>query len=575
MHDMLRWFASTQIRNVACLGGNLVTASPISDMNPMLAVLGATLVLAAYDEETAGVARRSVAVSDFFLKYRTVDLKSTELVERIEVPIVKPLFEYVIPFKQARRREDDISIVTSGMRICLAVNDGRFIIKDIAIAFGGMAPTTVMAVKTMEALKGAEFSAESFTKASETLLSELKLPEEVPGGQAAFRMALTTSFLYKFYLSVCEELKSDCEEYQADPSAFPNVLIEGSLPSVPEVDEKELTGKRNFLSGKKPSPSGTQFYPAPKVVAGYEDAVLPKVKPMALKGENPVGQGTVHMSGALHCTGEALYTDDVPLPPTTLQAALVLSQECGRILESIDVTPALGIPGVVAVYTLDDLLALGGKNELGPIVKDEVLFLAKGEKVGTIGQCLGICVAESLEAAELGARTVNVVYSGEAGKAVVSIADAIEADQFYEFSRHMLIVGDTSVLDSLANAESSGEPKVGDVVTVSGTFHSGAQEHFYLETMSTLVVPSESSTNLTIYASTQAPTKTQNFAASATGTPAAKVVVRVKRMGGGFGGKETRTVFASCATAVAAKASGRPVRLTLSRDVDMSITGTR
>ena len=113
------------------------------------------------------------------------------------------------------------------------------------------------------------------------------------------------------------------------------------------------------------------------------------------------------------------------------------------------------------------------------------------------------------------------------------------------------------------------------MVVVEGSIRTGGQEHFYLEPNSTLAVPSESATNLTIYSSTQAPTKTQDFCAKVTNTPAAKVVVRMKRMGGGFGGKETRSVFVSVAAAVAAKLTNRPVRLTLNRDTDMSITGGR
>ena len=523
MHDMLRWFASTQIRNVACLGGNLVTASPISDMNPMLAALGAKLVLASFDKTQGTLSRRSVAVSDFFLKYRTVDLKATELVECIEVPIVKNVLEYVKPFKQARRREDDISIVTSGMRIRLGVKDGKYMIDDMAIAFGGMAPTTIMAAKTMTSLIGSEFCLENFKKATEVLLEEMKLPEGVPGGQAAFRMTLTASFLYKFYLSVVEELAVDYEAFNANSSAFPELSVEGGkLPAVPEVEEKEKSGTYNFLSAPKPSSSGTQFYPAPKVASGAEDKILPKVDSMAKK--DVVGQATAHMSGPLHCTGEAIYADDIPLPPQTLQAALVLSSECGRELESIDTAPALSVPGVFAVYTYEDLVKLGGKNEMGPIFKDEILFLPVGQKATTVNQCLGVCVAESLEAAELGARTVNVRYKGDEEKVVVSIADAIEANSFYEASRHELVRGDVALLDGLKNStEVPSTPKVGDVVTVSGGFKCGAQEHFYLETNSTLAIPSESSTNLTIYASTQAATKTQNFCASTTGTPAMKV----------------------------------------------------
>lgn len=476
IHDMLRWFASTQIRNVACLGGNLVTASPISDMNPMLACLGAKLVIASLDANK--VSRRCVPVSDFFLKYRTVDLKPTEVVERIEVPIVRNVLEYVKPFKQARRREDDISIVTAGMRIRILVEGGKYVIDDIAIAFGGMAPTTIMASKTMATLVGAEFKAESFEKASAVLLEELKLPETVPGGQAAFRMTLASSFLYKFYLNVVKEMKADCERYEADPAAFPDISAEnGQLPPVPEVDAREDTGTHNFLSAKKPSSCGTQFFPAPTVAKGCEEDILPKVEPMAKKN-SAVGKGTAHMSGPLHCTGEALYTDDIPLPPKTLQAALVLSKECGRVLESIDISPALNVSGVAGVYTFDDLMALGGKNELGPIFKDELLFLPIGNKVTTVGQVLGICVAESLEAAELGARTVKVGYAGDSEKVAVTIADAIAVNSFYEPSRHKLVRGDETLLDNLST--STGGLKahnVGDVVSVSGQFWCGAQEH--------------------------------------------------------------------------------------------------
>ena len=137
IHDMLRWFASTQIRNVACLGGNLVTASPISDMNPMLAAMGATLTLSSLDDK-GEVMRRQVKVSDFFLKYRVVDLQPTEVVECIQVPVLGKVMEYLQPFKQARRREDDISIVTAGMKMKLAVKDSKFVIAEAALAYGGM-----------------------------------------------------------------------------------------------------------------------------------------------------------------------------------------------------------------------------------------------------------------------------------------------------------------------------------------------------------------------------------------------------------------------------------------------------
>jgi xanthine dehydrogenase/oxidase len=573
IHDMLRWFASGQIRNVACLAGNLVTASPISDMNPMMAAMGGKLILSSMDIG-GSILQREVNVSDFFFKYRTVDLNSGELVERIELPILNIVFEYFSPFKQARRREDDISIVTSGMRIRLAIIDGKFVIDDVALAFGGMAPTTLLAADTGKTLIGAEFNRETFESASKVLLKEFALPTAVPGGQAAYRMTLATSFLYKFFLVVCKELEDDISTIKQNPTLFPDYPNE--LPVVPSIETNEHSGTNDFLNEKKPSYFGVQQYPAPRVAKGLEDDRFPLVDEAPLAQSVVVGKASSHMSGPLHCTGEALYTDDIPLPPGTLHAILVLTAECGGVFESIDIAAALEVPGVIDVFAYDDIGKLGGDNTLGPIVHDEVVFLPPGEKVRAIGQVLGVVVAESLHSAELGSRTVKVNYGPCEDKVVVTIEDAIETGSFYDFSRHVLERGDLTIISNLATlTKFEGIPKLGDIVNVSGWCRTGPQEHFYLETNTTLVVPSESDTNLTIYSSTQATTKTQKFCASATGTPAAKVICRVKRMGGGFGGKETRSVFVAAAAAVAAKRTCRPVRLSLSRDVDMKISGTR
>lgn len=582
MHDMLRWFASSQIRNVACLGGNLVTASPISDMNPLLACFGATLTLSSVVKHTTQIERRVVPVSSFFVKYRTVDLRPSEMVEFIEVPVVANVFEYVKPFKQARRREDDISIVTSGMRIRLKIQGDKYFIDDIVVAFGGMAPTTILATKTMAALIGAELCAGCFECATEVLLDELKLPEQVPGGQAAYRMTLAASFLYKFYLSSVLELKDDIAVIEAargaSPESYPD--LPATLPPPPSVDETEISGTNNFLIEKKPKYYGVQKFPKPKVAKGLEDVEIPvKITEEKKCEDDVVGKPAPHMSGPLHCTGEAIYNDDIPLPPGTLQAVLVLSKECGRILKNIDKKPGLAIPGVVGIFTADDVEALGGDNTFGVIKHDEYVFHPFGETVGMVGQTLGIVIAETLESAELAARMVMVEYgeaSQEGSKIVVTIEDAIEANSFYEFSRHVLERGDASILSSLKSMTDTAEkPQIGDVVKISGTCYSGPQEHFYLETHSALVVPSEANTQLTVYSSTQGSAEVQAYVGPATNTPAHKVVCRVKRLGGGFGGKESRPVGLACAVAVAAKIVNRPVRLTFARDVDMKTTGTR
>lgn len=123
-----------------------------------------------------------------------------------------------------------------------------------------------------------------------------------------------------------------------------------------------------------------------------------------------VRKASSHIYGSLHCTGEALYTDDIPLPPGTLHAILILSTECGGIFESMDISETLKIPGVVDVYSYADIEKLGGDNKLGPIVSDDLVFVPPGEKIRSIGQVLDVVVAESLHSAELGARTVKIVH---------------------------------------------------------------------------------------------------------------------------------------------------------------------
>jgi xanthine dehydrogenase/oxidase len=553
MHDMLRWFASTQIRNVACLGGNLVTGSPISDMNPLLACMGAKVIISSIGDDEKIITRRSVAVSDFFLSYRKVDLGAHELIEYIEVPIVKPVFEYIFPFKQARRREDDISIVTSGMRIRVEpeIHVG-YRISEVSIAFGGMAAKTILATATAQSLQGKIMCEGTAKTARMQLQSELDIPENAPGGQGQYRKTLASSFFHRFFLLAIDELERDIQMIRANNHISDN--DSSQLPDAPTFQASEKAGEY-FLNSKKPSSFGTQSYPPP--IAIHEQRNTLQI--------SEVGKSGPHVSAPLHCTGEAVYVDDMPVPHNILFSSLILAKNCSVTFHGVKTDRAIETPGVVSIFFHEDIVRLNGDNVLGPILHDEYVFLPIGEKVSFIGQVLGICIAETHEAAELGARSVEVSFSDVEREIIVSIDDAIKAGSFYESSNMILERNNHDV----AIEEDD------EIVEVEGTFRSGGQEHFYLETNATLVVPSESSTHLTVYASTQNPTETQKHCALATNTPASNVVVRMKRMGGGFGGKETRSVFISCAVAVAAKLSGRPVKLSLTRDVDMSITGGR
>lgn len=168
-------------------------------------------------------------------------------------------------------------------------------------------------------------------------------------------------------------------------------------------------------------------------------------------------------------------------------------------------------------------------------------------------------IADTHEQAVYAARKVVIDY--EELPAIISIADAIANDSFYP-DHHSLVSGNMQQQQNEAD------------VHVEGTGRVGAQDHFYLETNCTLVHPTESGL-MEVFSSTQACTKTQNCCASVCGIPASMVVAKCKRMGGGFGGKETRSVFIACTAALAAHLLNRTVMINIERDVDMSLTGQR
>ena len=235
MDDMLSWFASRQIRNVAALAGNVATASPISDMNPALMAMGATLVLAssaaASDTGARDVSTRPVPIRDFFVGYRRTLLRPDEVIAAIFVPLAtatlaegaeeaksgaaasatvaaaagdqgqqaKPApllvpttaagptrLEFVRCYKQARRRDDDISIVTATFRAVLsaAPGDGAWRVEALSTGFGGMAAVTCAAKQLEAAATGGEFSEAAFLRPGLAALSkDFCLPDNVPGGE--------------------------------------------------------------------------------------------------------------------------------------------------------------------------------------------------------------------------------------------------------------------------------------------------------------------------------------------------------------------------------------------------------
>ena len=528
---MLR-FASNQIRNVACVGGNIITASPISDLNPMLMGLNAILTL-----QSSRLGERQVAARDFFLGYRRVDMHPDEVLLRVFIPFSEE-FQFVVPFKQARRREDDISIVTCCLSITLRSSEHFWEVKDCCIALGGMAPTTIRALKTAGSLVGHPWERNSIQHALGVLQEELRLPETVPGGQAEYRLALSSSFLFKAFFIVTSQLTD-------------HIQLDNTKPVPPAVSSSDISASTNFITDPKPSSRGQQSFTA-------SQGGLHRARPVPhtpVDGERTsVGQFVQHLNADAQVTGETRYTDDMPLPPDALHACLVTSTKAHARLISVDHSVASKCDGFVAFLSHKDVT---GNNHIGAVVKDEEVFVT--EEVRHYGAVIGVVICKTHLQAVYAARCVQVEY--EELPAIISIEDAIAADSFFP-DHHLLVNGDLQTQKNEAE------------VNITGTGRVGGQDHFYLETNATIALPVENGF-LEVYSSTQNPTKTQNFCASVCGLAASKVTAKCKRMGGAFGGKETRSVFIAVTAALAAHVLQKPVSINVERDVDMSITGQR
>ncbi|XP_062236272.1 xanthine dehydrogenase/oxidase [Platichthys flesus] len=508
--EQLRWFAGKQIRNVAAVGGNIMTASPISDLNPVFMVAGCKLTLMDKDGS------RVVQMDDgFFTGYRRTIVRPQEVLVSVEIPYSQRT-QFVSAFKQSPRREDDISVVTAAMSVTFT--PGTHVVQDLKLSYGGMAATTVLAVKTANRLVGRCWEEELLQVACSSLAEEMTLDPSAPGGMVTYRRTLTLSLFYKFYLTVLQKLRQQGV-------------------NVDEVRSDCLSATEIY---HPVTPSSVQIYQAVPEGQSQDDAV---------------GRPMMHLSAMKQATGEAVYCDDVPLYENELYLSLITSSKAHARIISIDTSAAESLPGVVCCVLAEDV---PGCNVSGPVVYDETVLA--DQQVTCVGHVIGAVVADTQLRAQRAAKAVKVEY--EELQPIVTIQEAIAAQSFYEPIR------------SIQKGDLEAGFKQADHI-LEGEIHMGGQEHFYLETNVTLAVPRGEDGEMELFVSTQAPTKTQSLVAKALGVPANRVVVRVKRMGGGFGGKESRTTVLSTVVAVAANKLKRPVRCMLDRDEDMLITGGR
>jgi xanthine dehydrogenase large subunit len=267
-----------------------------------------------------------------------------------------------------------------------------------------------------------------------------------------------------------------------------------------------------------------------------------------------VGKDIPHDSARGHVSGQSVYIDDIPPQKNELLVDFFGSPVAHCKIIEVDISIAAKLPGIEAIYTYKDL---PGINKFGPVIQDEVLLCE--DHCTFIGEPIVVIAGLNREAIELAKRAI--VFRFEELPAVLSIAASRKAKSFID--RDYSIVRGNAV-DRLASC-----PHV-----IEGCFEIGGQDHFYLESQTALVYPGEHG-QLTVHSGTQAPSEVQQVVAKVLGLQQNQVVVIIKRMGGGFGGKETQAAHPAAMAALVALKTKRPARIVYSKDDDMKFTGKR
>ncbi len=261
-----------------------------------------------------------------------------------------------------------------------------------------------------------------------------------------------------------------------------------------------------------------------------------------------------HESAHAQVQGRATYIDDMPLIEGTLHAAPLMSPKANAQLLSLDLAPVLAAPGVIGVVTADDI---PGESLLATFVHDEQIFA--GPQLMHVGQVMGLVVGHSHTQARQAARQMQLQAHSETP--LLYARDAMHAGSF--------VLPQVTVQRGDAAAALSAAPH-----QLQGSLEIGGQEHFYLESQIAYAIPQDNGHWL-IHSGTQHPGEVQHWVAHALHIPLSQVRVVCRRMGGGFGGKETQAGHLAVWAALAAHKFGRPVKMRLDRGDDIVITGKR
>lgn len=586
LYKHLDLIAGVQVRSVATVAGSLMlvkrhefTPRPFpGDLFTVLMTLRSRLEVLFPDGK-----HNWFALSEF----ASLQFRQDMLITKIEIPFNRP-GELISTYKVARRAQNAHAIVNAGFRCELNLEKR---IESLLLIYGGISTVPIELKNTASALLNGEYrewNAEFLDKALPLLLQEARshlAHTENTGISNEYKLRLAANLFYKFYLEVKKNL---------------------DLP----IDPVEMSGRETLNHG---SANGQHAY----MIAPYYDptsgnlsstfhAFLPAIdKPRILSEVNRVSDAVVSTKLALERTnaildrvspvkidapaqvnGTAKYTHDLAISPDTLSGFYVYSERRNATfsynqgLDDLLRVLRERFPGVHYIHHGDiprpdpkaDLFDVATIASYDPIFADGT--------VTCYGQPIGLTVAADPLLAKVAARFVQsrILYAEGPEPSAYSFAEAklrnsLLANPGVPYS------GIKQIYRPLADGDPAGSwiddpaPVEGNVF-VKGRQETGPQYHFYMEPQGALAIPSEDG-EVQIFASTQNQSSCQRRIAAALGRPLNRITVGVTRLGGGFGGKELRQVYVCAAAAVAAVTLGRPIRLLLSRRIDMQMVGSR
>jgi len=272
-----------------------------------------------------------------------------------------------------------------------------------------------------------------------------------------------------------------------------------------------------------------------------------------IKKETFINEKRPHESGIKHVSGRALYTDDLPESPGTLFGAIGWSKKARAIIKKMNLEEVIKSEGVTAVVTSSDIT---GRNDVGPVYDGDPIFPKKAEYYG---QPLFAVAAKTTEQARKAVLKAKITY--KTLKPVTTIKEALKKKS-YVLKEKIIKKGDaTKAIENSVNR-------------LNGSFTTGSQEHFALEGQTAFVIPQEDN-DYKVFSSTQHPSETQQVIAKMLNQKSNTITVETRRIGGGFGGKETQSFIFAAICTLLAKKTKHPVKLRMDRDDDIIITGKR